>query len=140
MSLQDTVSDAFGLILLGSAAILTWWEIAQQRNPERDVWFVTPRRLRRRLVLSGLLGLIGLILTLEARKVLPIRGVGPTLVYAAVLGGLTLFLLIISLADIADTLNCAARKSLSEMDRAILAQKQAPERASETSDDKAPHS
>ncbi len=140
MSLQDTLSDAFGLILMGSAIILGVWEIAQQRNPERDAWFVTSRRLRRRLFLCGLLGLIGLILCLEARKILPIHGVYATLVFAACLALLTLLLLVVSLADVADTLNSAARKSLSEVNEALRDRQCSSVKDSIKSDDEAPNS
>jgi len=118
---RETVADAFGLILIGTAAILALWEFFQQRSRERDVWFVTRRRYRRRLTVSVLMALIGALMSAEAHRILPFDGISGVLIYAVTLCTAAVLLLVLAFADVADTINSAARKSLAELDAVMRA-------------------
>lgn len=132
---KDTiVADAFGIILVGTAILLAGWEVLQQRQPDRDRWFVTPRRLRRRVLVSLLLAIIGIIISLDARKVLPFSGLAWDLAYAMGLGALALLLIVLAIADFFDTVNSAARKSLAELEQAMKSSKTPNERTEGQSD------
>jgi thiol:disulfide interchange protein len=123
MDARETIADAFGLILIGAAIILAVWEIIQQRNPARDTWLVTPQRLRRRLVLSFLLSIVGIIMTAEAQGVEIFHGLWGTLFYAGVLLCLAGVMVLLALADVTSTINAAARKSLQDLEGAMRSQR-----------------
>lgn len=121
---KDTiVADAFGIILVGTAILLAGWEILQQRQPDRDRWFVTPRRLRRRMLVSLLLAIIGIIISFDARKIIPLSGLAWVFAYVLGLGALALLLVVLAVADFFDTVNSAARKSLAELEQAMRSSK-----------------
>lgn len=119
MSVRQTITDAFGYILVGASGILAWWELAQQRCPERDPWLVTRRRLWRRMTLCLILAAIGVAFSLEARGVLSVDGLKWTFLYAGTLTVLALVLVVLAAADAIDTVNAAARKSLSELEATL---------------------
>jgi Na+-transporting methylmalonyl-CoA/oxaloacetate decarboxylase gamma subunit len=130
---ESAISDAFGIILVAVGVVLAFWEIGQQRNPERDRWFVTPRRFRRRMAVSILMGLIGVLIALDARKIFPFTGITWALGFAGGVGLLAIVLFILAAVDFVDTVNAAARKSLADLEQAM---KQAePDKASQKCDD-----
>jgi Na+-transporting methylmalonyl-CoA/oxaloacetate decarboxylase gamma subunit len=130
---ESAISDAFGIILVAVGVVLAFWEISQQRNPERDRWFVTPRRFRRRMAVSILMGLIGVLIALDARKIFPFTGIAWALGFAGGVGLLAIVLFILAAVDFVDTVNAAARKSLADLEQAM---KQAePDKASQKCDD-----
>jgi len=130
---ESAISDAFGIILVAVGVVLAFWEIGQQRNPDRDRWFVTPRRFRRRMAVSILMGLIGVLIALDARKIFPFTGIAWALGFAGGVGLLAIVLFILAAVDFVDTVNAAARKSLADLEQAM---KQAePDKASQKCDD-----
>lgn len=130
---ESAISDAFGIILVAVGVVLAFWEIGQQRNPDRDRWFVTPRRFRRRMAVSVLMGLIGVLIALDARKIFPFTGIAWALGFAGGVGLLAIVLFILAAVDFVDTVNAAARKSLADLEQAM---KQAePDKASQKCDD-----
>jgi Na+-transporting methylmalonyl-CoA/oxaloacetate decarboxylase gamma subunit len=130
---ESAISDAFGIILVAVGVVLAFWEVGQQRNPDRDRWFVTPRRFRRRMAVSILMGLIGVLIALDARKIFPFTGIAWALGFAGGVGLLAIVLFILAAVDFVDTVNAAARKSLADLEQAM---KQAePDKASQKCDD-----
>jgi hypothetical protein len=130
--MNDLLSDIFGVILIAAAIVLAAWEVNTFRNAGEDRWLVTRRRCRRRLLVSAVLAVIGLLLTLEARKIIPTERVGVFVVFAAIVTGLSVFLLILAGIDVLETVNSATKQSLNELDRAIRDQKRDPEPTQET--------
>ncbi len=119
MDPRQTIADVFGLTLIATAIVLSVWEVFQQRAPDRDRWFVTKSRCRRRLVVSALLAAVGVVMSLEARGILLFEGVAGVLIYAGALGAGALLILILALVDIRETVGAAAKKSLEELKSAI---------------------
>ncbi|MCX7625567.1 MAG: hypothetical protein N2Z21_05085 [Candidatus Sumerlaeaceae bacterium] len=117
------MADAFGIILVGTAIVLVCWEVFQQRQPNRDRWFVTPRRFRRRVLVSLLLGIIGVIISLDARRLVPFTGIAGAVTYAVGLGALAILLIVLAITDFFDTMNSAARKSLADLELAMKSAK-----------------
>ncbi len=119
MDPRQTIADVFGLTLIATAIVLSGWEVFQQRAPDRDRWFVTKSRCRRRLVVSALLAAVGVVMSLEARGILLFEEVAGVLIYAGALGAGALLILILALVDIRETVGAAAKKSLEELKSAI---------------------
>ena len=114
------MSAIFGPLLVGAAIVLTIWEAWTYRHRGEDGWLVTPRRLRRRMLLSAILAVIGTIIHLEASGVIVTAGrPGVLLAYVTGLGGLSTCLVILAMMDIHDTVTLAARRSMEDLEQSF---------------------
>jgi len=111
---RSFVSDVFGMVLIGTAIGLAVWEIISHRF-SADRWLHPRSRLWRRLLIAGLLASVGVLLSLEARQLLPTQTPGGILRFAALLGLLAALLLILALVDIVRTVDVAVKHSLREV-------------------------
>lgn len=135
---MPSISDLFGPTLVVAAVVLTAWEVWVYRHRDGDAWLITPRRLRRRLILSAVLGLVGVLIQLEASGLIVTAG-RPAVLLAFVtgLGGLSICLVVLAIADVHDTATLAARRSLKELEEAMSPRQQqaGPEKDSTSQDD-----
>jgi len=111
---RSFVSDVFGIVLIGTAIGLAVWEIITHRSSP-DRWLHPPSRLWRRLFIAGLLATVGVLLSLEARQILPTQTPGGILRFAALLGLLAVLTLILAFIDIVRTVDIAVKHSLREV-------------------------
>jgi hypothetical protein len=121
--MRDTIWEIFGYIIVAASLVLAGWEIAVFKNPDRDVWLVTPSRLRRRLLISTVLFLIGVLVLVEAVGILSIRDVAFLTIYLLIISGLALFLLFLAAVDAGETMRNASKHALDELNRTIEEEK-----------------
>jgi uncharacterized membrane protein YidH (DUF202 family) len=114
--MNDKLSEIFGYILMASAVVLAVWETYAFRNRAEDAWLITRRRYRRRVLVSGVLILVGVLICVEARGVINIHRVAPLTIYVFTLTGLSLLLVVLALADFADTAQTARRHFMREVE------------------------
>jgi hypothetical protein len=115
----NTVSDVFGMVLIGAAAILGVWEQVVYSRRQESPWLVTRRRYRRRMLVSVVLAAVGSMIVMESRQLLNIQRPSILAVYVFSLGCLCILLVILAALDVADTARNAVRHSLWELEKAL---------------------
>ncbi len=117
--MNDSITQIFGILMTAAAVVLAIWEYRAWRGYYGDNFLLTRRRLRRRLLIAGVLAGIGVLLTLEGTGVIPTRDPRLFLAYAAGMLILSVMLLILAGADFVDTVKHASTESLRELEHSL---------------------
>jgi hypothetical protein len=117
--MSNSVSDVFGMVLIGAAAILGVWEQVVYSHRQDSPWLVTRRRYRRRMLVSSVLAAVGSMIVMESRQLLNIQRPSILAVYVFSLGCLCILLVILAAIDVADTARNAVKHSLWELEKAL---------------------
>lgn len=122
--MSDPVTEIFGYILFAVALLLAIREQIEysRRDTEKQMWLVTPRRYRRRMLVSVVLGIIGGLFVVHARQLIPLR-VGTYVMFIFGLMSLSLILVLLVVIDVIDTARTAASSSMRDLQRAIEEEK-----------------
>ena len=117
--MNDRITQIFGLIMTAAAVVLAFWEYRSWRGYYGDNFLLTRGRLRRRLLIAGVLAGIGVLLILEGSGVIPTHDPRLFLAYAAAMLLLAVILLILAAADFIDTVKHASTESIRELERSL---------------------
>lgn len=117
--MNDRITQIFGLLMTAAAVVLAFWEYRAWRGYYGDNFLLTRARLRRRLLIAGVLAGIGVLLILEGSGIIPIHDPRLFLAYAASMLLLAIILLILAAADFIDTVKHASTESLRELERSL---------------------
>ena len=117
--MNDRITQIFGLLMTAAAVVLALWEYRAWRGTYGDNFLLTRSRLRRRLLIAGVLAGIGGLLVLEGSGVIPTDDPRLFLAYAASMLLLAIVLLILAGADFIDTVRHASTESLRELERSL---------------------
>lgn len=133
--MNDKLSEIFGYILMASAVVLAAWEYFAFSTRAEDAWLITRRRYRRRILVSGVLVLIGILISVEARGLINIHHVAPLTLYVLTLTGLSLMLVVLAITDFADTARTARKHFMREIESSSEFNKPALPTKQESTDD-----
>lgn len=122
--MQNTVALIFGIFVLITALGLAGWEIYTHRKENEEFrWLHTPSRLRRRIAMAVLLGLVATLLLGEASGILALDNIRHLMIYVCLLASLALALVVLSIRDLAEMARNAERQAIDDLKNAIDEQK-----------------
>lgn len=111
---------SFGFIVLLTAAGLAGWELLVHRRSTTDFqWLHTKSRLRRRLAMSFLLLVVGLVMLADAFQWVQLTNVRHLTLYVLVLAALAMALVILSIRDLVEMARNAEQQALTELRDAV---------------------
>lgn len=108
----------FASVIIAAALGLGAWEVSVYRRGE-DAWLATPKRFRRRMMISIILLAVGALMLVEALGFLPERSAKGLLLWLTGLFGLSIILIVLAGLDVSDTTRAASRRDLIELEQAI---------------------
>lgn len=118
--MSDIIAEIFGYVVLLTAISLAAWEIKVQRQPDDETaWLQTPRRFRRRLIMAGLLVLVGLMILGESYGLLVLNDVTQLLIYITTLTVSAVALLVLAIRDLGDMAKNAERHAMQDLKIAL---------------------
>lgn len=119
---MNAPADIFGYILVSLAAVLAAWESRSyaRARVEHD-WLASPRRHWRRLAIAAVFGCIGVLMVLQGQGLIPLDSRRPALaaVYLGAIVLLSIFIVGLALADLAETANSASGRAMKDLEQAI---------------------
>ena len=119
---MNTAADAFGYILVTLSALLAAWEIRTHARGRRERdWLSTPRRHRRRLAIAAVFACIGVLMLLQSKGLVPLDAARPVIgaVYLGSILLLSVVIVVLAIADLAETTNAASSMAMKDLEEAI---------------------
>lgn len=118
--MRDGLAMAFGFVVLFTAAALAGWEIfAHQRSSNDFRWLHTKSRLRRRLAMSALLVVVGVIMLADAYRWVEFTNVRHLMIYVLLMAALAMALVILSIRDLVEMARNAEQQALNDLRDAV---------------------
>lgn len=121
--MRDWVTELTGYGCLAAATALASWEALAYARRKAEDWLATRHRLTLRLFIAAVLGGIGVLLALHGRGALATHSPAAFGWFALGLMGLTVLLVVLSIADVMQTARRALMQAAREFDDAAAGPK-----------------